>query len=129
MKNFLFIILLFTSIGLISCQPGQYFLSYHFPSTAIKNNTRAYIVLMPGLRVYTVKNYKEKLIGMVGSVRYEKDSVVVEIMLDIRIPDGSEINLFLCKQPNIVISLSGKHAHYRPGEIICGKLNMEKDCQ
>jgi hypothetical protein len=84
---------------------------------------------MPGLRVYTMKNFKEKLIGMVGSVRYEKDSVVVDIMLDKRIPVGSEVKLFLCKQPNIVISLSKKHTCYRPGEIICGKLNMEKDCQ
>jgi hypothetical protein len=129
MNKILSAILLITPALLFSCHPDQYFLSYHFPSAAIKNNTRAYLVLMPDLRVFTVKNYKEKLIGMVGSVRYEKDSVVVDIMLDKRIPDGSEIKLFLCKQPNIVISLSKKFKCYRPGEIICGKITIEKDCQ
>jgi hypothetical protein len=129
MKNNFFIIFPLLLFLLFSCHPDQYFLSYHFPSNTIKSNNRAYLVLMSGLRVYTVKNYKEKLIGMVGSVRYEKDSVVVDIMLNKRIPQGSEVKLFLCKQSNIVISLSKEHSRYRPGEIICGNLNIEKDCQ
>ena len=84
---------------------------------------------MPGLRVYTMKNYKEKLIGMVGSVRYEKDSVVVDIMLDKKITIGSDIRLYACAMSNLVISLSKGHKYYHPGDIISGKLIMEKDCQ
>jgi hypothetical protein len=129
MKKYFNITLPLLLFLLFSCHPDQYFLSYHFSATLIKNNSRAYLALMPGLRVYTMKNYKEKLIGMVGSVRYEKDSVVVDIMLDKRIPRGSEVNLLLCATPNIVISLSKKRICYQTGEIVCGKLNLEKDCR
>jgi hypothetical protein len=129
MNKYFYIILPLLLFLLFSCHPDQYILSYHFPSTAIKNDARAYLILMPGLRVYTMKNFKEKLIGMVGGVRYEKDSVVVDLMLDKRIPVGSGVTLFLCKQPNVVISLSKKHTCYRPSEIIYGKLNIEKVCQ
>jgi hypothetical protein len=129
MRKTNFITLFLSLFLLISCHPDQYFLSFHFPSASIKSNSRAYLVLMPGLRVYTVKNFKERLIGMVGEVRYEKDSVVVDIMLDRQVPVGSGIKLCLCKQPNIVCVDSNAKKFYRPGEVVIGDIILELVCQ
>jgi hypothetical protein len=129
MKKYFYVKLFLLLSFLISCHPDQYFLSYHFPSSAIKNDTRAYLILMPGLRAYTMTNFKEKLIGMVGGVRYEKDSVVVDIMLDKKITVGSKITLYACAMPNLMISLAKGHKYYHPGETVNGTISLEKDCQ
>lgn len=129
MKKYFYITLPLLLFLLFSCHQDQYFLFYHFPSKEITSNSRAYRALMSGLRVFTVKNFKEKLIGMVGAVRYDRDSVMVDVMLDRKIPVGSDVKLFICKQPNIVIEDSKAKKRYRPGEIVRGNITLEKLCQ
>ena len=84
---------------------------------------------MPGLRVFTMKNYKEKLIGMVGAVRYEKDTVAVDIMLDRKIPVGSGVRMCLCSMQNVVFTLAKGHKCYRPGEMVKSGISLDRACQ
>jgi hypothetical protein len=124
MRNFLLIILLFTPVVLISCQPeqsSQYFLTFRWPADSIKNYDSAYLHLKPGLRVHGNNGL---LIGMVSYVTYGKDSVDVYIMVDKKIPIGSKIWCNPLCLPSISIEYSKQYKYYCPGDIISGNVTL-----
>lgn len=127
MKKILLIILLFTPVLLISCQPeqsSQYLLTFRWPLDSIKKYESSFRHLGPGLYVQGSIG----LLGMVSHVVYRKDSVDVILMIDKKIPIGSEIIYVPCLSGSISIEYSKQHKYYRPGDVIPGNVTLTNVC-